>query len=172
VCGGVVGEHSLPRALADGAALGFVEVVEVAERVRGGSRNEYFGIGMEERPESLPRVADDRRGACRCLEEANAGRPSRRDHVSARDVQSEPLRIVECAMFPRRQVGQAIDVCRPANRAWILRSSDDESRLARPTGGLEEQALERWLAIVAVRPHVPNIPARTPPFRIVQLGIE
>ncbi len=132
---------------------------------RGESLDEDFAARHEERLEARPGIADDGHAAGGGLEQANARRPAGPNHVGARHVQREPLRGVEVAMARRRHVDLALDIERPPHVVRVLRAGDDEASLRPPARGLEHEAIEHGLPIVAVGSEVPEIPARSPPRR-------
>ena len=106
-----------------------------------------------------PAVADDRRAAGRRLEQPHAGRPAGGDHVGAGDVQREALR---CRSRGARRGGRCSMRSTLAGQrdvGRILRAGDDEAACRPAARRLQQQALERRLAVVAVGAHVAEVPA-------------
>src|SRR5438270_6581744 len=93
-------------------------------------------------------------------------------HVGARDVEGEALRVVELAMLGGRDVRDAGDLARPVDRVGIHRAGDGEATAAPATRRLDEEALERGLAIDRVGAEIAEVPTRLHRQRLVQLGID
>ena len=86
-------------------------------------------------------------------------RPSRCDHRSAGNVQGEALRRIECRMIGRRDMLQPLDIVGPVDPGRILWPSDHEPHLGQAARGLQQQPVQRRLAIGAVGAEIAEVPA-------------
>src|SRR5690606_25905411 len=96
---------------------------------------------------------------CGGLEQPHARRVATDHHVATRDVERERRAVVERAVSVGSEMLDALDVGRPFDRRRILRTGDDEATRRRATRGLDQEPLYADLAILAVRPHVRELPA-------------
>ena len=157
---GVLGEHArrAPRPPRRAALLR--PVAAAASTSSGVSREGDLRAGREERVQPVPRIGHDRRAAGRGLEQPHAGAVPGADHVGAGDVQGEAARGVEGRMVGRRHVLQPLDVGGPVDLVGVLRPGHHEAPLRRAAGGLEQQPLQRRLAVGAVGAEIAQVPAR------------
>ena len=127
VRGRVRGQDAGAGALADGAGAPSSGVSRRTRRVSSGvSATRISGRGRRTCP-GRPRVADDGDAAGGGLEQPDAGRVARRDHVGPRDVERQALGVVEGAVLGGRQVLDALDVGGPGDVVRVLRPGDDET---------------------------------------------
>ena len=87
--------------LSDRYPLVIRDIPKVIQTVSSRARHQDIFPDPKKTIETGPIIADNRRRARRCLEQAHARRVSGADHFGARDVQSEPLRSIEVAMLGR-----------------------------------------------------------------------
>ena len=109
--------------------------------------------------EARPVVGDDRGAAGGGLEQAHARAVAGGDHVGAGDVEGEAAGRVEARVIGRGEVLDALDVRRPGDVGRVERPGDGEAPVGRAAGRLEEQAVERRLAVGAVGAEVGEVPA-------------
>src|SRR4051812_48743271 len=118
--------------------------------------------------QAFPKITDDGRSAGRGFEKTDTGRIPCFYHLLPSEIKREPLLIVECSVFPWREVSEAFYILRPANLPWVLRSRDRKCPVTPGPGWFQEQLFQAGLTVVTIGAHVTQIPFRFPGFGIVE----
>src|SRR3712207_5724976 len=118
--------------------------------IRRPPRSTLFPYTTLFRSESLPGVAEQGGGAGGGLEQAAGGAPAPGGHVAAGDVQGQPGAGEEGGVVGRRHVLHEPDVVGPGEVGRVAGAAENEALAGTAAGGLQEQALERRLAVGGV----------------------
>src|SRR5579883_1768141 len=153
-------QHALACRDTQLAAAILGQLADRLDDVLRGVGDQQLAPELEEGLDAGPAITDDGRAAGRRLEQAHARRKAGHRHVAAGEIEGVALGAIERGVPLGREMLDAVDIGRPADVGWILGTGDDEPPSGQPPRRLDQQALERRLAILAIGPKVAELPGR------------
>src|SRR6185312_3750012 len=140
----------IERALACGASYARElpgRQVEGRGRLLGAAGEEDLLPGSEKPLDSFPGITQHGSRTCGGFEEPAGRAEAHRGHVPPRDVQCQARGGIERRVLGRRDVPDEPDVACPGKIGWVARAAEHEALCGPATRRLDEERLERRLAV-------------------------
>src|SRR4051794_39294994 len=120
--GRMLGKNSLPCRMRQGRAFGPISTLDYLDDLFGLSSQDDLAPRLQKGFDPIPDIGDDRGSTGGGLEQAHAGAVSCADHIGTCHVQGEPACRIEGRVLAWRDMIDALDILRPGDISWILRS--------------------------------------------------